>query len=266
MKELRQDIIFKDYRNCYQKNLDFFPDDLSPWEEIGDLYSYMGKETEALDAYEKSGNQELIAEKELHYSIKHGNKLSSFFSKHTYIRKGEQDDSAKRYHLLGDIFFEEMADYKKAVLHYQKALQFPLDPETLFKYEKDCALAFYMLKQFDEAKIHANLALKAFENTSYENEEAYYAYAPYAPARLSTIGCIYLALGDTKKALELFSHMKSGLLCKGCRHPGCFEYHLNMGQYYTIQGDITQADFHFKKAIELNPHCERAKIEQKKLN
>lgn len=256
---------FESAISCYKKNLEFFPQGLSAWEEIGDLYSYLENTTEAAKAYNNTKNMKLIAEKGIYHSIKYGNKFSSFLPMQSYIRNGEKEETAERYHLLGDIFLEEMADYKKASAYYQKALKFPLNSETRFRYEKDCALAFYMQKQFEEARIHAELALKAFQNTSYENEEQYCDYAPYAPARFGVLGIIYLALGDKDKALLLFSRMKSGLRCKGCRYPGCYEYHLFFGRYYNIEGDTSNALLHYNKALEMNPHCDTAKIERKNL-
>lgn len=248
--------------SCYKKNLELFPDDLFPWEEIGDLYSYMGDFNEAIKAYQNSKNLKLIAEKGIRHSIKNNN--SSLSAIQSYIQNAENEDPAKHLHLLGDIFYEEMGDYKTALTYYQKALKYPLDSYTQFKYEKDCAFAFYMLKQFDEAKVHAKLALKAFQNTSYESEQLYYNYPPYAPIRLGIMGIIYMAMGDKDTALLLFSQMESNLRCKGCRHPGCFEYHLCLGHFYNMEGDISNALHHYKEVIALNPHCNIAKIEMDK--
>lgn len=251
--------------SCYEKNLKLFPDDLSPWEEIGDLYSYIGDIDKAIKAYQSSNNLELIAKKGICYSIKYEDNTASSFAIQSYIRNSEDENIVKQYHLLGDIFYEEMANYKNALTYYKKALEYPLDSYTRFNYERDCALAFYMMKQFDEAKVHAELALKAFQNTSYESEQLYYSYPPYAPARLGTLGIVYMAIGDKNKALRLFSYIKSGLRCKSCRYPDCYEYHLHLGHFYNIEGDISNALFHYKKAIEINPHCDIAKIELEKL-
>lgn len=250
--------------SCYKKNLELFPDDLSFWEEIGDLYSYMGNTDKAILAYQNTENLELIKEKGILHSIKH-EKISSFFSAiPSYIQKAKKEDMAERYHFIGDIFYDEMANYKKALTYYQKALKYPLDSNTRFKYEKDCASAFYMLKQFNEAKKHAELSLKALQNI-YDNEEDYYNYTPYSPARIYIIAKLYLILGDEDKALHLLSHIKSILRCKGCRYPGCYEYHLCLGDFYNIKGDKDKAILHYEKTIALNPHCDRAKIELKKI-
>ncbi|MCI8410492.1 MAG: tetratricopeptide repeat protein [Lachnospiraceae bacterium] len=251
--------------SCYKRNLELFPDDLSPWEEIGDLYSYMGNTDKAIRAYQNTQNLELIKEKGILHSIKR-EKISSFFSAiPSYIQKAKKEDMAKHYHFIGDIFYDEMANYKKALTYYQKALKYPLDSYTRFKYEKDCAFAFYMMKRFDEAKDHAELSLKALQKI-YDNEEDYYNYTPYSPVRLSIIGQLYMILGDADKALLLFSRMNSGLRCKGCRYPGCYEYQLYLGHFYNIKGEKDNALLHYKKAIELNPHCDMAKIELEKFN
>lgn len=249
--------------SCYQKNLDLFPDDLSPWEHIGNLYSYMGNTDKAILAYQNTQNLELIKEKGILYSIKH-EKVSSFFSAiPSYIQKAKKEDMAERYHFVGDIFYDEMANYKKALTYYQKALKYPLDSYTRFIYEKDCASAFYMLKHYNEAKKHAELSLKALHNI-YDSDEDYYNYTPYSPIRIYFIAKLYLILGDESRALYLLSRINSILRCKSCCHPGCYEYHLCLGHFYNIKGDKDKAIFHYEKTIALNPHCDIAKIELKK--
>lgn len=249
--------------SCYKKNLEFFPYNLSPWEDIGNLYSYMGNTDKAILAYKNTENLELIREKGFLYSIKH-EKISTFLSAiPSYIQKAKKEDMAKHYHFIGEIY-DEMANYKKALTYYQKALKYPLDSYTRFEYEKDCASAFYMLKHYNEAKKHAELSLKALHNI-YNSDEDYCNYAPYSPIRIYFIAKLHLILGDEARALYLLSRINSILRCKSCNHPGCFKYHLCLGDFYNIKGDKDKAILHYEKTIALNPHYDRAKIELKKI-
>lgn len=252
--------------SCYETSLTLFPDNLSVWEEIGDLYSYMEKDKEAMLAYRQTGDSDLVAKNQVYFAIKKQKKISSLLALQSFVRGSEVSKMVERYHFLGEIFLDDMADYKKAAYYLQKALQYPLDMETWFEYEKDYALALYMLKRFEDAKTHARLAMKAFcSSPKFAKEEVFLDYAPYTPHRLCMLGSIYLALGDTNKALHLFSRMKSIPRCDGCRHSECFEYHLLMGHYFNIKGEKEKALSHYTKVLEVNPHCGTAQIEQKKL-
>lgn len=258
----------KDYENaieCYKKNLPNFSNDSSTWEDIGDLLCYLGKDEDAMSAYEKTNDTEIVEREKVWSSLRKANQ----FQKHRLIRSYldvYDEELSDRYVNLGNYFFDEVGDYKKAATYYSKALEFHLylNFEKCFRYEKICALAFYLAKDFEKAKTHANLALEAFTNASYKSEELYYMYKPSLPYRTLSFGIIYLILGEKKKALELFKLANSNLRCKGCRYSKCYEYFYYMGFYYYMENDLTNARIHFDKVLEINPHCTEIKTFLKK--
>lgn len=89
------------------------------------------------------------------------------------------------YREIGVVYFR-LGLFDESVIAWQKGLQFaPFDPGLL----NNLAIAYLKLKRMDEALSHAEIAARN---------------NPYMPEPVNTLGEIYLAKGDPRKAAEQF--------------------------------------------------------------
>lgn len=238
---------------CYKKDLEMFPDRLGFWEEIGDLYSYMKKYDEAIEAYKKAGNGAL--EKIGDVWLEQGNQKKCLY----YYKKARmlapKEEQAEHFSNLGEVYMCHLAEYKKAISYFKRAIRLNSDPYERFDYERYIARCYYMLGNYEKARKHGIAAMEYFEQSGKGTVEQYIGFAPYAPARLATMAWIYLCMGMKDKAVEYYNKMDTIKRCRGCRHKECFESRLYMGFMYEAEGDMTKALEEYEKALERNPHC-----------
>lgn len=248
--------------NCYLKNLSMFPDRRKTWEEVGKLYSYMGKYKEALEAYESMNT--LNEWTDDYYTgiaavwMKMGDPKKSVSCYKKAIRALNGVKRAECYYSLGQTYCDERMDYKKAIYCFKKAININPDLYDVFNYERYMAKAYYLMKDYQEAKKHAQQALSCFQNSDEGEWEDYLAYKPFAPARTATMGWIYLCLGKKEDAVQCFRSMENMTRCRQCRYQKCFESSLYMGDFYASEGELEKALAEYEEALRRNPHCDEA--------
>lgn len=247
---------------CYQKNLSFFPKDIDFWEEIGDLYYYMDKLDQALDAYEHTKTK-----KECHQNyyrnmgnvwIKKGDRRKGIGYYKKGIRVASGTDKARRYYQLGQLYTDELLDYKKGIYYIKHAMQYTDNYSDLFDYERYIAKSYYRMGDKKNAKKHAQKALQFFKSSDQGTQEEYINYPPYAPIHLEHFGWIYLCLGEEEKAEKYFQKMGQVIRCKHCRHQQCFESTLYMGDLHLAKGRLDLAKTEYQDTLRSNPHCNEA--------
>lgn len=243
---------------CYQKGLEITPDYAYFWEEIGDLYYDLERYEEALEAYEHT------KERSKHYSdigdvwLRLGDKEKCIAYYKEGIIQADEENKASQYSRLGNLYLEELWEFEEAEECFKQAVALETDPYELFDYERYLARTFYMMGRLEEAREHARLSLKNFEKSG-RKEEDYLAYPAYAPARMASFGWIFLCLGDTKRAVQLFTGMNERPKCKSCRYSDCFERFLYMGYVFLGQNEAEKALEQFQKACTLNPSNNEAR-------
>ncbi len=238
---------------CYQKGLEITPNHAYFWEEIGDLYYDLEEYDQALSAYKHT------KERRKHYSdigdvwLRRGDKRTCISWYKKGIKKAE-DNSTKAYRCsrLGDLYMEELWEFDKAAAWYEEAIAAEEDFYELFDYERYLARAYYMMGELEKARKHGERSLECFHKSGRE-EEHYLAFKAYAPARMASFAWIYLCLGETERAKEMFARMNRQMKCKSCRYKECFESFLYLGYLYLGQGREEKALEHFKRAYQINP-------------
>lgn len=238
---------------CYQKGLEITPDHAYFWEEIGDLYYDLEEYDKALEAYKHT------KERRKHYNdigdvwLRRGDKETCIAWYKRAIKKAEDDGAkASRCSCLGDLYSEELWEFDRAVEWHKKAIELEKDPYELYDYERYLARDYYMMGDLEKAKEHAKRSLDCFRKSG-RKEEDYLAFKAYAPARMASFAWVYLCLGETKKAAELFTGMNRQMKCKSCRYGECFESFLYMGYLYLGQKEEEKALEQFKRARQINP-------------
>ena len=148
-----------------------------------------------------------------------------------YYRKSLQCDperSYQRYTDCADRLFHHFGDNDGAMCLLKKAEE--MNGRSVWKTWDDQRIRNLMLqariqyleKRPGEAARCARQALDLMLR-GYISERIYVSYPAERPQRLSKVGECYLYMGDKKKALAYFSQTRSGLRCKYCREPECYE-------------------------------------------
>ncbi len=243
----------------YKKGLEVTPDYGYFWERIGDLYYELGQLEEALEAYSHT------KDRDHHYGnigdvwLKRGDRERCIQCYEEGILKADGDrQKAVRLSSLGDLYMEELLDYKKAVTYFQRAADLEKDDYELFDYERYLARAYLMLGRKVKAKEHALKSFRHFVESG-RDRDRYLAFKAYAPARLASFGGLYLCMGDRELARQYFTKMDQVGRCKNCRYDGCFESFLYMGYHALCGGDKEEALRQFEKASAMNPYNREAK-------
>ncbi len=222
--------ILRDYGKaveCYRKDLEWFPKELSFYKEIGNLYRYMGRYEEAAEAYKKNmeDKEYLLCLGDV--CVAKGKMLQARY----YYRKSLQCDperSYQRYTDCADRLFHHFGDNDGAMCLLKKAEE--MNGRSVWKTWDDQRIRNLMLqariqyleKRPSEAARCARQALDLMLRGCI-SERIYVSYPAERPQRLSKVGECYLYMGDKKKALAYFSQTRSGLRCKYCREPECYE-------------------------------------------
>lgn len=221
---------------------------------MGDSYYDLGEFDKALECYEHTKDRNDHHKDVSDVWLKRGDVEKAIESCREAIRSGT---GGKPYSDLGDLYMEMLMDYDKAVSCYHRALEHETDPAQRFYYHAYLARCYVMTGQPDEAKKHGQAALDSLEESGRTIED-HLAFKSYGTARMSNLGWIYLALGETEKGLKLFKDMQTATPCKDCYFSGCFESYLYLGRYYESQGEFAAALEYLEKAHEINPFCMEA--------
>ena len=233
------------------------------WEEIGDLYINSGKFEEAQKAYENLQYED--SEYNNYYS-----KMGDLYQEKgdidqciQYYEEGTENvfgnEKARRYYAMGEMYCDRLLDFQKAVSCFKKALAVRVsDYYDMYRYERYLAKSYYFLKNGDEAKKHAKIAMDAYLKAEKGTIEDALNYKPYLPIHLSNFGWIYLCLGEKEKAEECFRKMERVQRCKSCHYKKCFESTLYMGDIYACEGEYEKALEEYEETLRRNPHCREA--------
>lgn len=247
---------------CYREGLAIYPGNMNFWMEIGDLYSYMNRFDEALEAYGHARQREEIHRdyyrKIGNVWIKKGDKRRGIGYYKKGIRTASGEEKARQFCKLGELYMEELLDYKKGISCFKRAMEFTSYYSEKFDYERNIAQCFCLMGDRTSARKHAQNALKYFKNSDQGTQAEYINYKPFTPVRLGIFGWLYLCLGEDKKAEKYFQRMEGVCRCKQCHYRKCFESRLYMGAFYLLQGRTGEAEKAYREALERNPHCSEA--------
>lgn len=248
--------------DCYQKDLELLPGDFDFWISIGDMYYYMGQYQEALDAYEHAKSRDECHED--YYSkvgdvwIKKGDlrKGIGYYKKGIRIAAGRE--KARRFYLLGQLYTNELQDFKKGISCFRHAKEYTSSYFDWYNYERYIAKSYYMMGNRTNARKHAQMAFGYFDRSGQGTRMDYLVYKPYAPVRLASFGWLYLCLGEVEKATEYFQQMDQVYRCKQCCFQKCYESRLFMGDLHLTCNEMKKAKKAYQEALERNPHCNEA--------
>lgn len=244
--------------SCYRKALINFPDDERFWSEIGDLYYYMGEYSQALEAYKHAQSDSDYFSNVGNIWIKQGDRKKGIGYYKKGIRAASGREKARQWYILGQLYTDELRDYKKGIACLQKAKEYTEYYSDWFNYERYIAKACYLSGDKKKAQKHAQKARSYFEKSEQGSQTQYLEYKPYTPARLATFGWLYLCLGEEEKAEKYFHKMEQITRCKQCRYLKCFESTLYMGDIYMLRGDKERAREAYQETLVRNPHCQEA--------
>lgn len=247
---------------CYRRNLEIMPGDIEFWMEIGDMYYYMNQLDKALEAYENTRTRSECHRE--YYSkvgnvwIKRGDRKKGISYYKRGIRTAVGSDKARYLYQLGQLYTDELLDFKKGIYYLKHAAQLSENSLERFDCERYLAKSYYRLGDKRNAKKHAQKALQHFDDSKQGTPEEYIAFRPYAPIHLEHFGWLYLCLGDVKRAEEYFKRMEKVNRCKTCRYKECYESQLYMGDLFFTQGNTELAEAAYRETLKRNPHCNEA--------
>lgn len=257
----------RDFANavvCYKKDLEWYPDRTVFYQEIGDLYFYMGEYKKAIALYEKAGSRW----KDKEYLLKIGDvyfvqgrmlRAKSMYKKAIQTAAGSID-AYDRHRDYAERLINQFFDYRGAIVILTKANKklpsgWQASSDAQADNERLQARAYALLHDPKEAAKHAKRAKELYLREAH-SEEDYLRYPAYRPLHLSRIGECYLHMGEMDKAFEMFRQMGCGYRCKHCREPQCYERYRNLGLYYLCLGDDRKGEAleNYEKALEICPH------------
>lgn len=91
-------------------------------------------------------------------------KLATHFLKQTIVLSSRQDDVIVAQRQLADLLYDKLADYKQAVVEYNRLLEFPQPKIDVFTIRIALARANFYLGNFSQSFSEANQAFKESQN------------------------------------------------------------------------------------------------------
>lgn len=252
---------------CYQKIMEIQPSKLKVYESIAENYKMMGDYEKAaqyydlakasMDYHENVGKLLLAQDK-----IKEG--VNSLIKGISVLKNNSSDvkQLARKKRLeIAEIHMTELMDYNRALVQLRTLLLKTPSGEAKerFKIERYIAQCFYMKGERDKAKKHAQFAIEYFKKTGQGTLEDYTGFQPYQPARMGTMGWLYLCLGEEEKALDMFEKMEKVQCCRDCAYKKCYESSLHLARYYFAKGDMEKAVSFYEEAFRRNGQCDEAR-------
>ena len=270
---------------CCETLLKWFPQEISFYEKIGDLYMYMGEYDKAVKAYKRNSadNKKFLkigdvcmSRGKKHWAKLYYKKCLRCSPRRSYRRNTEY--AVRLMYYYGDS--ERALNYlKKAERMYQRSVQiadqeervknWPLAVNILYMRmyrwsawnadrndrEKNRLLAARIAYLMGDRERAASLAeeLREIMLEGFPSEEAYLGYLAERPWRLNRLGECCLYLGERDKALFCFHQAGEGLRCKFCREPECYERFVGEALYH-MDSDREQARACCERALEICPN------------
>lgn len=223
------------------------------YEEIADLYTYLGKYTEAEKFYKKL-NQDL----ECHLAeicIREGNFKKAIKKYQKYLEQYDKKSKSQRVYAhkkVAHMFRDELGMIDESIHHYRTALFLEKDSEEAFTIAMNLAKAYFMKRDFENARQTAQKAIEFFNDCEYTREE-YIGCAKYTPVRLAEWAWIEVCLGNIEKGIAMFESMDQYLRCRQCRRKKCFDKCAHLAEVYTALGNEEMAVHYWEEALERNP-------------
>lgn len=243
-----------------REGLLIFPDNEDLWSTLSDCYEETDRLEEALEV-EEERRKAMGTGTTYYHSVsfilwKMG-KIPESLALYEEARKellekaADKDDLAELYEKWGDRY-AQLHEYAEAVKKYKDSVA--LRRENWNKFNPECYLAkeYYMMGEYEEAKLHANRALECIARRNTTPED-YMSYFGYVPIRMGWMAWLYLALGEKEKAKGLFEEMEKIRPCAACRYPKCFESSLWLGYYYYCEKEYEKAAELMEEALRRNP-------------
>lgn len=260
--EIKRD--FKEAIICYEKDLEWYPDRTSFYQEIGDLYFYMGDHKKSIEYYKKAGERwdnkrYMLKIGDVYFAQGQMLRAKNMYKKALQAVANRNEDAYRQYNDYAERLISNMFDYKGGIAILERANQkllsgWTADSDQRGFNERMQARAYYLMGDLKQAAIHGAKA-KEFYLEGAHSEEAYINYPAYRPLHLSQIGECYLYMGQRDKAFEMFQKMGTGFRCKHCTEPGCYECYRNLGLYYLGLSAAQKKDAleNYEKALEICP-------------
>lgn len=253
---------------CYQKCISLFPKQQAPYSDLIKLYHRINKNKAALEICKT-----LLRQKDMDKANGYLDLGSTYANMGKYFKAAYYYKLALKvkevdghiYDQIGDFYFEEVHDYKKAIKVYIKALEQYEERQYLnISTYINIAKSYGADHQIQKAKVYFEKSLKMIQDR-YEYLENYLNYRPFAPLRHYEIGCLYMAIGETARARHYFDKMRSLKKCRHCEYAQCYKYLEGQGKLYEMQGEFTKARECFNHALEINPASGISKYYLKRL-
>lgn len=178
---------------------------------------------ESLPEREKETSWVLSKMGKLHYEIVNYKTSEVFFQK---LRK------------LDRTRLEDMEYYSTLLWHLHKKVELTYLANELYNLDPDSSITWCVIGNLFSLTRESEESIKAFNKSIKLNEDFTYAY--------TLKGHEYFSNDNYEMALENFRHS----LLIDLRHYNAF---YGIGMVYVNLGDYLKADFHFKKAVSINP-------------
>lgn len=251
--------------DCYKKDLELFPEYAVFYSETGKLFCYLGKFDDAARALEKTRELDSYYKNMADLWYRRGNKRKALGILKEGVQKANAEKKAERLCDLGEFCMEYLHNFPLAVFWLKRAISFEGVHSVMFECEWRLAWAYFVMKKPGKAKRHGERALEHLKQSGNGTESDYLAFGQSKPARNLRLAWIYLAMGQTKKGLELFEEMDHCYRCRNCRSGGCYEKYLYLGAYQETIGQPGTAMELYETAKSFKPHSMEVKSAIEKL-
>jgi len=241
---------------CYERELDLSEYKDACYEHIGDIYLYKKQYEKAIEEYKKIKeypNDNLIARV---YHFMGDTKKGEITFKEASVKTAD-DDRHFLHRGFGDYYMENSMDYKKSIREFEKAIEWSDTFESKYAYAVNNIKNAILLKDKKKAKEYANEAMGYFEKMNI-TMDCYLADAGYSPIFYGRLAWVKAGLGEYEEALSLLRKMGAKVLCKSCKHNGCFEASLFSAIIYEFMGEEKKAIEYYKETLKRNPNDEFA--------
>lgn len=176
---------------------------------------------------------------------------SKRFKEALELAKGDEDAQNEIYLDMADAYYEDKADYKKAMKYGQIFLDSHRSGDRfrmllyMAAYAAECGNMKKSKKYFDEFVKECNEKYGGVY-------EGYINVPIYARARLFNLGIYYKAIGDKSGLAKCIELMRGNKLCQTCNYGRCYELYILLGMQCMLNGDRQGAIDNFKIANEAN--------------
>lgn len=247
---------YREAIDCYEKDLQLFPDRNSLWEYVGDLYTYLGEEEQAIKAYRKLEEKGDYAVNRAYICEQRGRVAGTVFWRLCSVFQTEKKKRTKRWVRLVDTFL----DWNPGAAVFCSKVVEPLldhsDYSKMEEFERERARQYFLMGNDTKAREHANKAMEYFQKeTNGTKLEDYLGHGYYAPARHLNLAWLFILLGERERGLKYLEQSDWIPRCRLCRHKSCYEKYYYRGLYREVTGDLAGAMEDYQTAREMNSHA-----------